>query len=65
MNAGEVAEILGVPESWVREHTRNGHLPAVRIGRYWRYRLASVLEWIEKQETGGAAWGRYRPMVAA
>ena len=54
LDAKELAEILGVPETWVREHTRNGHLPAVQLGRYWRYRLERVLAWIEEQEQGGA-----------
>ena len=61
LTAGEVAEMLAVPESWVREHTGNGKLPAVPLGRYWRYRPSKVLEWIEEQEQGGAPWRKYQP----
>ena len=50
-----------MPETWVREHTRNGHLPAVQLGRYWRYRLERVLAWIEEQEQGGAPWRKHSP----
>ena len=61
LTADEVAELLSVPVGWVREHTREGHLPAIRLGRYWRYRLERVLEWVEEQEQGGAAWRKHRP----
>lgn len=61
LTAGELADLLGVPETWVREHTRNGHLPAVKLGRYWRYRLDSVVAYIEEQEQGGAPWRKHRP----
>lgn len=61
LTAGELAKLLGVPETWVREHTRNRHLPAVRLGRYWRYRLERVLAYIDEQEEGGAPWRKHRP----
>jgi excisionase family DNA binding protein len=61
LDANELAEILSVPVTWVREHTRNGHLPAVQLGRYWRYRLERVLAYIEEQEQGGRPWGKYAP----
>ena len=65
LTAPEVAELLSVPESWVREHTRNGHLPAVRLGRYWRYRRDAVLAYVADQESGGLPWRKHRPHVAA
>ena len=64
LDASEVAELLNVPVSWVREHTRNGHLPAIAIGRYWRYRRERVLDWVAEQEQGGAAWRKHRPRAA-
>jgi excisionase family DNA binding protein len=65
VDAGEVAERLGVPVTWVREATRAGYLPHVRLGRYRRYRLDRVLAWLEEQEAGGAPWRKHRPGVAA
>jgi len=53
LNAAEVAELLAVPESWVREHTRNGSLPHLQLGRYIRYRSQAVLKWIESLENTG------------
>ncbi|MBA2295487.1 MAG: helix-turn-helix domain-containing protein [Actinobacteria bacterium] len=61
LDAGEIAELLHVPERWVREHTRSGLLPHVQLGRYRRYRREAVLAWVDAQEIGGAAWRRHRP----
>jgi excisionase family DNA binding protein len=65
LDAAEVAELLNVPTRWVREHSRNGHLPSIRLGRYVRFRRASVLAWVAEQEQGGAAWRRHRPVPGA
>jgi excisionase family DNA binding protein len=65
LTASEVAELLSVPESWVREHTRGGLLPHVPLGRYVRYDRGDVLAWVQAQKTGGAAWRKYQPQVPA
>jgi excisionase family DNA binding protein len=64
LDAGEVAELLAVPERWVREATRAGRLPCVALGRYRRYDRADVLRWVQKQKTGGApmAFRKHRPV---
>jgi excisionase family DNA binding protein len=54
VDAAEVAELLSVPVSWVREATRAGQLPCVTLGRYRRYDVDDVLAWVESQKTGGA-----------
>jgi len=64
LTAEEVAELLAVPPRWVREHTRGGLIPHVRLGRYVRYRREAVLGWLEEQEQGGAAWRKHRPRAA-
>jgi excisionase family DNA binding protein len=53
LNAGEVAELLSVHVSWVREHTRQGDIPHISLGRYKRYRLHAVLDWVEAREAAG------------
>jgi excisionase family DNA binding protein len=63
LTATDVAELLAVPERWVRDNTRLGLIPHVRLGRYVRYRRAAVLAWIDEQERGGAAGRRSRPRV--
>jgi excisionase family DNA binding protein len=52
LNASEAAALLNVPESWIREQTRRGLVPHVRLGRYVRYRRVAVVEWLEPQELG-------------
>jgi excisionase family DNA binding protein len=65
LTAGEIAELLGVPTSWVRDHTRSGRIPHVQLGRYVRYDRGDVVAWLEKQKAGGAAWRVHRPQVPA
>jgi excisionase family DNA binding protein len=47
LTAEEVAELLSVPVSWVRESTRSGAMPVVELGRYKRYRRDEVEAWLE------------------
>lgn len=61
LTASDVAELLAVPESWVREHTRSGRIPHVQLGRYVRYRQAAVADWVTAQEE--TAWRKHRPKV--
>jgi excisionase family DNA binding protein len=64
LTAPEVAELLSVPESWVREHTRNGRLPHVKLGRYRRYRREAILAWVEAQEQNTSPFRNYTPRLA-
>lgn len=61
LTASDVAELLSVPESWVREHTRNGLIPHVQLGRYVRYRQEAVVRWVSDQEE--TSWRKHRPRV--
>jgi excisionase family DNA binding protein len=42
LKACELAERLGVPESWVRTEERAGRIPSVRLGKYVRFRLRDI-----------------------
>ena len=53
LTAREVAAFLAVKESWVREATRDGRLPHLRLGRYRRYRRADIERWLQEQQAGG------------
>jgi excisionase family DNA binding protein len=53
LDAKEVAEMLNVPVSWVRESTRSGALPSIALGRYRRYEREAVLEWLEQCKRPG------------
>jgi excisionase family DNA binding protein len=52
LTARQVAQLLAVPESWVREATRQNILPHLRLGRYRRYHQADILAWLEDQKHG-------------
>jgi excisionase family DNA binding protein len=54
LTAGEVAELLGVPVSWVYEQSRRGRIPTVTLGRYRRYRQEAIASWLEQIEASGA-----------
>jgi excisionase family DNA binding protein len=47
LRAPEVAEMLSVPTSWVREQTRLGRIPHITLGRYRRYSRIAISEWLE------------------
>jgi len=43
----QAGELLGLHPKTVQRLARNGELPAVRIGRYWRYRASALNQWID------------------
>lgn len=51
LTAAEVAELLGVPRSWVYEQSRAGHIPTVSPGRYRRFRAEAITAWVEQLES--------------
>jgi excisionase family DNA binding protein len=65
LDAKQVAKLLNVPETWVREHTRSGAIPHLELGRYKRYREDDVLTWLEGLAAGGnSRFRRYHPGLA-
>lgn len=52
LTAKEVARLLAVPESWVREATRDGRLPYLALGRYRRYQRSEIETWLDEQSAG-------------
>jgi excisionase family DNA binding protein len=50
LTASDVANMLGVPTSWVYEQSRRGRIPTVTLGRYRRYRQEAIEEWIQRLE---------------
>lgn len=60
LTASDVAELLGVPTSWVYEQSRVGRIPTVTLGRYRRYRREAIEAWLEELEQAGASRGGHR-----
>ena len=52
LTAKEVAQLLSVPESWVREATRAERIPYIALGRYRRYSRQAIDAWLEEQRAG-------------
>lgn len=53
LRAEQVAERYQVPVSQIYRLTRDGHLPAVKLGRYYRYSLAALLAFENGEPTTG------------
>ncbi len=53
LTAAEVADLFSVSERWVRDASREGRIPTVKLGRYRRFRREAVLAWIEAHEVEG------------
>jgi len=54
LTAQEVAELLAVPLSWVREATRTERLPYIALGRYRRYHREAIEAWLAQHQGGPA-----------
>ena len=52
LTAKEVATLLAVPESWVREATREERIPYIALGRYRRYDKAAIEAWLRQKRAG-------------
>ena len=50
LTADEVAGLLRVTTGWVYRETRAGRIPHVPLGRYRRYRRATILRWLARLE---------------
>lgn len=46
----DVAELLGVTRLLVVRKSRLGTIPAIKLGKSWRYRLATIQAWLAQQE---------------
>jgi excisionase family DNA binding protein len=45
LTAEDVAEWFQVTPAWVQQLARDGEIPAVRLGRYWRFDRVTLDEW--------------------
>jgi excisionase family DNA binding protein len=50
LTADELSERWQVPKTHVYRLAREGRVPVVRIGRYFRFREASIEAWERSQE---------------
>jgi hypothetical protein len=52
IDAKAAAELLAVPESWVRSETRADRLPHVPLGKYRRYDPVELEAWWRSRRRG-------------
>ena len=50
----EVLSCLKVNPRTIYRLIKSGELPAVRIGRQWRFRRSDLDAWIDRQRTAGS-----------
>ncbi len=47
----QVAEILSVQTSWVYEQARKNKIPHVRLGKYLRFKMDEIHQYVEAKKT--------------
>ena len=52
LTVDELAEKLNIPKSRVYSFTRQGEIPMIKIGKYCRFELDKVLDWLREQNEG-------------
>lgn len=53
LTTAEVSKWLGVPPRTLRLWAECDEIPAVKVGRQWRFRREDVLKWIEERKSHG------------
>lgn len=53
LNVQEVAEFLRVNATTVYTWARQGQLPAIKIGRRWRFRQSDLEMWLDQNRQDG------------
>ncbi len=46
----EVGDYLKIPKQTLYVWARAGEIPAIKVGKHWRFRKSSIDGWIEKKE---------------
>jgi hypothetical protein len=48
VDAARLAELVGVPASWLEEQARRGRLPSLQLGKYRRFHVAEAIAALRK-----------------
>lgn len=51
LTAEDVAAMTGMGVDWIYAQSRRGRIPTVKLGRYRRYRLEAIEQWLRDNET--------------
>ena len=65
VDAIEVSKVLNVPVTWVWKQGREGKIPCYRVGKYMRFNLKEVVEFLrnESQEPALVTSARTRTLL--
>ena len=55
MTVEEVADYLRVTEKTIYRLLKQGKIPAVKVGRQWRFEKAKIDEWLHQSSVGTRA----------
>jgi excisionase family DNA binding protein len=53
LDVTSAAELLNVRVSWIREATRTGYLPCLKVGKHVRYTRSMLEAWLAEQRADG------------
>lgn len=45
----EVAELLGIHPETLRRMAVRGEVPALKVGRFWKYRASALDDWVSEK----------------
>jgi excisionase family DNA binding protein len=45
-----MAKKLDVPKSWLYSRTRTGEIPHLKVGKYVKFDVSEVMEWLKAQQ---------------
>lgn len=54
LTAAEAADLLGVPESWVREAARARRIPYLKLGKHVRFARSDLDSWLNERRVPDA-----------
>ena len=52
-DANRAAKFLGIHPVTLAEFARQGRIPAIKVGKVWRFRPSSLKRWLDEQERSG------------
>lgn len=52
LDPDDLAAVLRLHPSEVRRMARDREIPAIRLGRFWRFRRSSIEAWLAERERG-------------
>jgi excisionase family DNA binding protein len=60
IDCDEAAQLLGLHPKTVQLMARNSKLPAIRVGRFWRFRKSEIDHWLRPNNGINCAGYAYR-----